>query len=264
MRETVVAAQVPLRLRVLRFPIPGEEPLEAIPEQRWTALARTSGVKYILDGTPIEQGAFETSDYPERPGWRGRLNLDPPFIEARLRTALGSREQLALHAVGDATAGVVLDLMERLAPAERWRPLRLRLEHANGIVGANVERARRLGIIIAQFRPTAPIKTWQQAGIPFAFGSDGGFPAWSTLQTMTDAASPNAVSVDQALATLTSAPAFAELAEGSKGRILPGAAGDIAVVSQDVTRTAAVELAVTRSLLTIVSGQIAHAEAPFA
>jgi predicted amidohydrolase YtcJ len=263
MRDTVIAADVPLRLRVIRFPIPGQELLKAMPEQRWTSLARRSGVKYILDGTPIEQGAFQTSDYRGRPGWHGRLNFDPAFIDARLRTALESREQLALHAVGGATAGLVLNMMERLAPPERWRPLRLRLEHANGIVGGNVERAKRLGVVIAQFRPTAPVKVWQQAGVPLAFGSDGGFPAWSSLQTMIDPANPNAIGVDQGLAILTVGPAFAEFSEGSKGRIAPGMAADLAVLSQDITQVAAAQLPATKSLLTIVAGQIAHSEAPF-
>jgi predicted amidohydrolase YtcJ len=263
MRGTVIGADVPLRLRVIRFPIPGEEPLQAMPEQRWTPLARRSGVKYILDGTPIEQGAYQASDYRGRPGWHGRLNFDPAFIEARLRTALESGEQLALHAVGSATAGIVLDLMERLAPPERWRPLRLRLEHANGIVGGNVERAKRLGIVIAQFRPTAPVEIWQQAGIPLAFGSDGGFPPWSSLQSMVDPANPAAIGIDQALAILTAGPAFAEFSEQSKGRIAPGMAADLTVLSQDVTRVAAAQLPTTRSLLTMVAGQIAHAEAPF-
>jgi predicted amidohydrolase YtcJ len=263
LRDTVVAADVPLRLRVIRFPIPGEEPLQAMSEQRWTSLARRSGVKYILDGTPIEQGAFQTADYRGRPGWHGRLNFDPAFIEARLRTALDSREQLALHVVGGATAELVLGLMERLAAPERWRPLRLRVEHANGIVGGNVERAKRLGIVIAQFRPGAPVKDWHGAGVPLAFGSDGGFPPWSTFQSLTDPASPNAVGVDQALAILTAGPAFAEFSEQSKGRLVPGMAADLTVLSQDVTRVAAAQLPSTRSLLTLVAGQVAHAEAPF-
>jgi predicted amidohydrolase YtcJ len=263
MRDTVVAAQVPLRLRILRFPMPEHESLQARPEQQWTALARSSGVKYVLDGTPIEQGAFESSDYPGTSGWRGKLNFDPRFIEARLRTALSSGEQLAFHAVGDATAGVLLDLMERLAPAERWRALRLRIEHANGITGSTVDRARALGIVIAQFRPTAPLKIWRQAGLPLAYGSDGGFPAWSTLQAMTETASPGTVDMDQALGILTFGSAFAEFKEESKGRIGPGMAADIAVLSQDVTRTPAEQLSSTKSLLTIVAGKTAHAESPF-
>ncbi len=54
-------------------------------------------------------------------------------------------------------ASLVLDEMERMAPSERWRRTRVRMEHANGIVGAELERAKRLGIVLAQPRPTAPV-----------------------------------------------------------------------------------------------------------
>ena len=74
--EVVVAAKLPLRLRVIQFPLPGQDldPV-AIADRTITPLAQLAGVKYVIDGTPIEQGAFRTKDYPNRPGWRGHLIL---------------------------------------------------------------------------------------------------------------------------------------------------------------------------------------------
>ena len=160
-------------------------------------------------------------------------------------------------------AGSVLDEMERMAPPERWRRTRVRLEHANGIVGPQFERAKRLGIVLAQPRPTAPIKQWLRAGVPVAYGSDMGFPPFAMLAAITADANPGALTREEGLAVLTRWPAYAESAEVEKGMLVPGMLADIAVLSQDVTRVPAAALPATKSLLTIVGGRIAYAAPEF-
>lgn len=262
------AAPPALRLRVVAFPMPdadgdGTAVWSALPQTPGDRLTR-SGVKWIFDGTPVEQLAFQTRPYPDRPDWYGRPNFSPGEMREKLQAALDSGEPLLLHVVGDAMAEAVLDLMEALAPAERWAPLRVRIEHANGLTGDRVARARRLGIVIAQPRPTSPIRTWVEAGIPVAYGSDSGFPPFVAFAQMTDPANPNGVSREVGLAILTQGPAFAEFAELQKGRLLPGQLADLAVLSQDPLTAPQARLPATRSLLTIIGGDIVHAAAPFA
>lgn len=76
-------------------------------------------------------------------------------------------------------ADFVLTEMERLAPPERWVARRVRLEHANGLTGPRIERARKMGVVVAQPRPTSPIRAWTAAGIRVAYGSDSGFPPFA-------------------------------------------------------------------------------------
>jgi len=220
---------------------------------------RVSGVKYVLDGTPIEELAYQTQDYADHPGWRGRPNFSSEFVAERLKEALDGRDQLSMHIVGDAMTDEVLDLMEKLAPAERWRPLRVRFEHGDGLTTQQrMERAHRLGIVVAQPRPGRPFRALLEAGIPLAYGSDGGMGPFFMLSQMTMPDNPQSISREQALAVLTSGSAYAEFEEKRKGTLQPGMVADIAVLSQDVTTAPQQALPATESLLTIVGGKIVY------
>lgn len=258
------AAALPLRLRVVPFPLPnaqgdGMQPWADLPFRSKDRVT-VSGVKWILDGTPIEQLAFQTSPYPGRPDWYGRPNFSEDHVRAQLGAALNGGEQILLHVVGDAMAEQVLTIMEEMAPPERWAPLRVRFEHGNGLTGNRIARARRLGIVIAQPRPTSPIRAWVAAGIPVAYGSDMGFPPFVAFAQMTDPANPNSVPREVALAILTKWPAFAEFAEDRKGVLAPGMLADLVVLSQDPLTAAQDRLPATRSILTIINGEIVHAD----
>ena len=118
-------AKLPIRLRLIRFPMSVSEENEA---DSWAKLrsglpplTRVSGVKWVLDGTPIEGLAFQSKPYRDRSGWRGRPNFTGEHLRAQLARALAGGEPLHLHAVGDAMSGMVLDEMERMASPERWR-----------------------------------------------------------------------------------------------------------------------------------------------
>jgi predicted amidohydrolase YtcJ len=268
-RQTLVQADTPLRLRLIRFPIPdatgrlNENP--GAGEETLTPLVRISGVKWVLDGSPLEELAYLTTDYTDRPGWRGRPNYSREFIDRQLMAALRGKDQLMLHIVGDAMTDEVLDEMEKLAPPEQWRPLRVRVEHGNGFsTPARDERAKKLGIVIAQPRPGQPFRALLDAGIPLAYGSDGGMAPFFMFARMTLPGNPNSLSREQALAILTSGSAFAEFQENRKGRLAPGMLADIAVLSQDVMTAPASALPETRSVLTLVGGKIAYRSAGLA
>ncbi len=258
------AASLPLRLRVVAFPFPdtngdGMACWLKLPARAGDHI-RFAGIKWILDGTPIEQLAYQTAAYPGRPDWFGRPNFNDDHIRAQLKTALDGGEQILLHVVGDAMAERVLTLMEEMAPPSRWAPRRVRIEHGNGLTGPRIARARKLGIVIAQPRPSSPIRAWIAAGIPVAYGSDMGFPPFVAFAQMTSPLNPNSVSREVGMAILTRGPAFAEFAEDEKGTLSPGKVADIVVLSQDPMTTAQDRLAGIYSVLTIIDGQIVHAD----
>lgn len=266
LEKTFAQADEPLRVRIIRFPMAREDARTGetlgTGEQILTPRVRVSGVKFVLDGTPIEELAYQTRDYTDRPGWRGRPDYSPEFIGKQLRLALNGKDQLMMHIVGDAMTDQVLDQMEKLAPAERWRPLRVRVEHGDGFTTPErMARAKKLGIVIAQPRPGRPWKALESAGIPLAYGSDAGMTPWLMFSVMTDAKNPQAISKEDALRILTSGPAFAEFEETEKGTLGPGMLADVTVLSQDVVERPVAPLPSTRSVLTIVGGSVVYRSA---
>jgi predicted amidohydrolase YtcJ len=259
-------ADLPIRVRLIRWSIPNaagrnEAEWDTVPTRIGPRVV-VSGRKWVLDATPIEQNALMRRSYPGRPQWYGRLDFPLDTVRAMLREALRpGAAQLCLHIVGDSTAALVLDAMEALAPDSLWRPHRVRFEHANGITGPQIARARRLGIVIAQPRPEgAPLRAWTSAGIPVAYGSDMlRNPFYYLMAAVTGPRAPGqAISREAAVVMLTRAPAYAEFAEREKGTLAPGMLADLAVLSQDVFTVPPQALPGTMSVLTIVGGRVKY------
>ncbi len=269
----------PLRWRIIRFPLGGIErpkPEAGAPSD----LVRVSGTKYILDGTPIERGAAMLQPYSDRPGWSGRLNFDAADVRRMLREALRSGEQLHLHVAGDRTLRVVLDEMEATADTATWRRHRLVVEHGDAVGAGELERVRRLGIVVVQnpshfTRPELirrrlgaraerwfALRSMVEAGIPVALGSDGPLNPWlNLLFATTHAVAPEeALTREQAVAAYTRGSAYDEGFEGEKGALAAGMLADMALLSQDPFTVPAARLPETHSVLTIVGGRIVHDE----
>ena len=235
---------------------------------------RIDGPKWILDGTPIEQNAFRREPYAGRPDWRGRSNYQDAELREILATALGRPEQLALHVVGDAETDRLLVMMESLGSPQAWKAKRVRVEHGDGIRRDTLDRAVRLGVVVTQNPlhqgPPPPTRepsltllgSLLTAGVPLALGSDAGpdeaNPFLNIMLANTYRSSPSeALTREQALRAYTAGGAFAERQERFKGRIAKGMAADLAVLSQDILAVPVQTLPATRSLLTLVDGEIA-------
>ncbi len=278
------AGDLPVRVRVITFiqTTPTGRNLSVSPPSRAKVigpLAYASGIKYILDGTPIERLALMRQPYADRPGWYGHLDLPVDTLRALLREGLRSHTQIALHAVGDSTPALVMRLMTELAPDSIWRRERLRLEHGDGLAPDLFPLTRRLGIIISQnpshllvrpilevrygdsrTRVLQPMRSLLEAGIPLALGSDG--PLNPFLNIMFAVANPpnpsEALTVEQAVRAYTRGSAFAEFKEGEKGILAAGMLADLAVLSQDIFRVPVQALPGTTSVLTLVGGRVVH------
>jgi predicted amidohydrolase YtcJ len=246
------------------------------------ARVRIDGPKWMLDGTPIEQNALQRQPYAGRPNWRGRSNLSDAQLQELLETALRRPQQLVLHVVGDAETDRLLDAMEKLAAPATWAAKRVRIEHGDGIRADTLARVARLGLVVTQnpthLPPSLPsgapprpvttmalLKSFLKAGVPVALGSDArgdqANPFFNMMLASTYGGSPaEALSREEALAAYTSGGAFAERQEHGKGRIRVGMAADLALLSQDVLTVAAAALPATRSLLTLVDGEVVFEE----
>jgi predicted amidohydrolase YtcJ len=278
---------LPIRWRIIRFPITLSEEespadFKELPRNPWP-LVTVSGVKWILDGTPVERLAAMNAPYADRAGWTGELNLTPADIDRALQRALDTGDQPMFHIAGDRSIDQLFSSMERLAPASRWIPLRVRIEHGEFLTRDRFERAKRLGVVNVQnpshftipdimaarygasrTATVEPIKSIVAAGIPLALGGDG--PLNPFLNMMFAIAHPNnpseALTREQVVTAYTTGSAYAEFAEREKGQLKAGMLADVAVLSQDIFTVAADKLPATTSVFTMADGKISLTKLP--
>jgi predicted amidohydrolase YtcJ len=276
--RTAVAAGVPLRIRLIEFPMTGmstwREP--AARTVKGAPGVTVSGTKWILDGTPIERLMFLREPYSDRPDTRGRLNFPDEQVVGYLRKALTAGEQPMFHAVGDAAIDTVLNGLERTG-AEQWTALRPRIEHGDMVEPSHFDRVRRFGVCVVQnpshfmlaatmrerlgdrARRVMMMKSLMAANVPVALGSDGPLnPFLNVMFATINANNPSeAMTREQAITAYTLGSARAEFAEGQKGTIAPGMLADLAILSQNIFTVATDALPATTSVLTLVGGKVA-------
>jgi predicted amidohydrolase YtcJ len=281
-RSTGILGQVQpaIRWREICVPLTPAEPCSfgPAPAPRVTP----SGIKWIGDGTPVERLAFLSEPYANEPTTSGRFNFPAAefsdIVEGRLHGPL-KKSQLLFHLVGDAAITRLLDQMESLGPAAQWSGRRTRIEHGDLVLPADIPRLRELGIVVVQ-NPThlslpdlvqaltperlaeaQPLRSLVEAGIPLALGTDG---IGGTISPFLDiflasfhpARPEEALTREQAVIAYTAGSAYAELEENQKGRLAPGQLADLAVLSEDIFTVPPPVLLGTRSVLTMVGGEI--------
>ncbi|GAY07391.1 amidohydrolase [Pseudonocardia sp. N23] len=277
--EMAAAADVPLRIRVIDFPATGAGGRFPTPPLSDRAAAAApgagrlewSGRKWILDGTPVEAAAW--MDYPGREG-RGVQNFPATEVDGMLADSVSDTDQLLLHAIGTDAVEIVVDALDR-SPDAGWGDRHLRIEHADGATPEQIARLRGHGAMIVQnpchFLLTdmytlrfgaehgySSFRSLFDAGIGVGIGSDGPLnPYLGMLAAVLHPTRPaESVDVATVLAAYTAGSATAEGAENEKGRLSPGYVADLAVLSQDLFAIAPELLPATRSVLTVIEGQI--------
>lgn len=279
----VVSVQSPVRWRVLRWPIKdaGQDTQDSkthLPPQP-SPRVDARGMKWLLDGSPIERLAAMRAPYADRPGESGRLNLPAARLAEVVGWAYGTEDPLAVHATGDRAIESYLDALERGGRAEIWQRKRPRLEHGDMLWPDLIARAKALGVVVVQnpahlmlrdvlrirlgearLAAAQPMRSLLDAGVPLAIGSDGPLsPFLNILFATTHAVRPSeALSREQAVTAYTRGSAFAEFAERDKGHLSAGALADLAVLSADLFTVPPDQLPAIESVLTLIGGQPAH------
>ncbi|HEX8350131.1 MAG TPA: amidohydrolase [Hymenobacter sp.] len=277
-------AALPVRVRAMSFAGTTSKGRDTAEVRQLTAAypknprVTVSGIKWILDGTPLERGAALRHPYLDRAGWSGEILFTPLEVSRIVQESLRLHQPLLLHCVGDQTIATVLSTLEYLGSPTDWPARRVRLEHADGLMPDLAQRARLLGIVVVQnpahftetaiipprlapeLQPTQPLRSLVAAGIPVGLGSDGPLnPFLNLLWATTHPISPTeALTREQAVRAYTYGSAFAEFAEADKGRLVKGQLADVVVLSQDIFTVPPPALPKTSSILTLVGGQVVY------
>jgi predicted amidohydrolase YtcJ len=235
-----------------------------------TPLTYLTGIKYVIDGSPMEQNALKSVPYPGRPDWYGRFNYPIDTMRQIFREALSTERQLMMHITADSSFGVVLSLMKEQGSAEQWRAKRVRIEHncvgedkTGNISAANRQTLKELGILMMhtpKFCMGSPLRSLLDSGIIIGIAPDGTDNPFVEIMLMTSThANPKEnLTREQAVIAFTKTNAFAEFREKEKGMLTKGMLADLAVLSQDIFTIPSQQLPATRSVLTIVNGEIVY------
>jgi predicted amidohydrolase YtcJ len=275
------------------------------PLETWRAVADTmaklgrgddwvwiGGVKGYMDGSLGSRTALFYAPYADDPGTSGLLRTPEDWLRAWIGAADSAGLQVAVHAIGDRANGLILDIYDSVARAHGPRDRRFRIEHAQHLRAADVERLARSGVI-GSMQPYHAIDDGRWAekrigperikdmyvfrslldrGTHLGFGSDWtvapidpilGIYAAVTRRTL-DGKHPGGwipeqkITVEEALRAYTAGNAYAVYAEGRRGRLAPGFKADLVLLDQDLTRIPpeAIERASVRA--TITGGRVVY------
>ncbi len=248
------------------------------------------GMKLYADGALGSRGAALAADYSDEPGNRGLWVTEPAALTTAVGQAADAGWQVATHAIGDAAIHATLDAYQAAISAHPGQDLRLRVEHAQVMLPADIPRMARLGVL-ASMQPTHATSDmpWAEArlgarrilgtyawrsfldvGATLVAGSD--FPIEETspmfgLYAAVTRQDPNGqpvggwyphqrMTLDEALFAFTAAPARAGFVEAHRGRLAAGFVADVTVFDRPLApdRT----LLDTRADLTIVGGEVVY------
>ena len=248
---------------------------------------RTVGEK-VLDGALGTHGGWLLEPYTDLPRSSGFVVTPVEEIEKSAAIALEQGFQMAIQAIGDRAARVLLDIYEETAAGRT--DLRWRVEHAQVIHPDDLPRFAELGVIasvqgifacsdgpwvIDRLGPERArergylFRTLMESGAVVTNGTD---PPVENIDPMmsfhcsvarklpdgTLFFPEQTLTREQALQSYTINNAYALFEEDIKGSLIAGKLADITVLSQDIMTIPADEIPNTVAVYTIVGGVVRY------
>jgi predicted amidohydrolase YtcJ len=250
-------------------------------------MLHTGMLKGFMDGSLGSRTAALLSPYADDPGNRGLPRYQQARLDAMTKERAAAGFQIGFHAIGDRAVEMALNAF---AAANASAGRRDRIEHSQVVDPRDIARYKALGII-ASMQPSHLLtdmhwasarlgpqrsryayawKAFLDAGVPLAFGTDypvepitpfRGIYAGVTRRNEagTDSYFPqDRLTMDEVLLAYTQGSAFAEFAEGFKGKLVPGYVADFVVLDRDLTKVPAGEILKTQVLRTVLDGRTVY------
>jgi hypothetical protein len=244
-------------------------------------------IKLVADGAMGSRGAAFLEPYLDDPANSGLLMLTRAQIERVARQAVEGGFQLNVHAIGDRANRTVLEACGAVLKGNNDR--RFRVEHAQVVAPGEFELFAKYSVIASmQATHATSDMRWVDArigperakgsyawrtllslGVPIAGGSD--FPVeqpgplrgfYAAITRQDESGRPRGgwfpaqcMTREEALASWTTAGAYAAFEENIKGSLTPGKLADFVMLSADIMQVPAVEIPKTRVLMTVVGGE---------
>jgi predicted amidohydrolase YtcJ len=254
----------------------------------------TRAVKAYYDGALGSRGARLLYDYSDMPGHRGVSGGDYGFNQALNADAMKKGFQIAIHAIGDAGNRESIDILESVFKSNpATRKNRHRIEHAQVMDPADLERVGQLGLIASMEPPHAvEDKTWaeervgperilgayawrtlREEGAQITFNSDNPGSDHSIFYGMHSAITrkdknqqpeggwyaDQALTAEETVRAYTNWAAYASFRENETGILEKGRWADITVIDIDpflLAEESPGDILLGRVLMTIVNGRI--------
>ncbi|HKV73876.1 MAG TPA: amidohydrolase [Gemmatimonadales bacterium] len=251
---------------------------------------RVAGVKGFMDGSLGSTTAWFFEPYTDDPTTSGLSVTPVDSMKTWIFSADSAGLQVVVHAIGERANATLIDIYDSVARAHGPRDRRFRIEHAQHLRPADVERMGHLDII-ASMQPYHAIDDGRWAEkrlgpvrihdayvfrslldhhVHLDFGSDWtvapidpilGIYAAVTRRTL-DGKNPGGwlpdqkISVEEALRSYTSENAYGVFAEKSRGRLTPGRKADLAIIDKDLSAIPAETIDQATIRLTMVGGKV--------
>jgi hypothetical protein len=245
-------------------------------------------IKKAIDGALGPHGAWLLAPYSDLPSSTG-LNTTPVAeIAETARLAVANGYQLCVHAIGDRANRETLNIFESAAGGRK--DLRWRVEHAQHLHPDDIPRFARLGVIASMQAvhctsdgPWVPKRLGEQRAREGAYVWRSLMKTGAVVTNGTDApvedVSPIAsfyaavtrrmkdgnlffpeqkMTREEALASYTTANAYAAFEEKDKGSLVAGKLADVTVLSRDIMTVPEVEISGAQAMYTIVGGKVVY------
>jgi predicted amidohydrolase YtcJ len=293
----------------LRVRISGHQPLTTWQQLAGVGLRADFGNEYLhvgalkgyADGSLGSTTALLFDPYLDSPGTSGIASAelsDPEQMWHNVASGDEAGLQISIHAIGDKANHEVLGMYERIEREHGERDRRLRIEHAQHLIAADIPRFGRMHVIASmqpyhciddgrwaekrigseRAKTTYAFRTLLDTGATLAFGSDWdvapmspimGIYAAVTRRTL-DGKRPEGwvpeqkITVAEAVRAYTMGSAYASFEEKLKGSIEPGKLADLVVLTDDIFAIDPVNIAEAKVWLTVFDGKvIAGAPPPY-
>lgn len=256
---------------------------------RGDAFLKVNGAGEMLAATAYD---FEDFLFP-RPEMVPQMEQE---LMAVLDYLVARRWPFRFHCTYEESALRILDVLEEIDRRYSLQGLNWIFDHGETISERTMERIARMGGGIAvqnriafqapyfaarygeaALKQTPPVRKMLQMGLPVAAGTDctrvSSYNPWLSVHWLVSGRAlggqviydeDNRLSRTEALRLWTEAGAWFSREEGVKGALVPGQLADLAVLSEDYFEMEENRISDLFSVLTLVGGDVVHAEAEFA